>query len=172
MACPTSSSDFPKPYAGAVSISVMPRSSAVRIVLTASASSRPPHIQPPIDHVPSPMRELATPTPRINFCSISFCSITVAALRSHVPTSPLRRRRGGEGCARFATRPKFWSREPRCRRRHLKGMDGSNSRAKFLLEAELAAIGERLQAEARVPSASLAGGDFLDLAQGLEQQEL
>src|SRR5438132_13266748 len=51
-------------------------------------------------------------------------------------------------------------------------MDSSNSRAKLLLEAELAAVGERLQAEARVPSASLAGGDFLDLAQGLEQQEL
>jgi len=51
-------------------------------------------------------------------------------------------------------------------------MDNSKRRAKLLLEAELAAIGERLQAEARVPSASLAGGDFLDLAQGLEQQEL
>jgi len=51
-------------------------------------------------------------------------------------------------------------------------MDSSNSRAKVLLEAELAVVGERLQAEARVPSASLAGGDFLDLAQGLEHQEL
>jgi len=64
------------------------------------------------------------------------------------------------------------AREPKCRRRRLKGMDNSKRRAKLLLEAELAAIGERLQAEARVPSASLAGGDFLDLAQGLEQQEL
>src|SRR5712664_4656357 len=51
-------------------------------------------------------------------------------------------------------------------------MDSSNSRAKVLLEDELAVVGERLQAEARVPSASLAGGDFLDLAQGLEHQEL
>jgi phage/conjugal plasmid C-4 type zinc finger TraR family protein len=51
-------------------------------------------------------------------------------------------------------------------------MDSSNSRARLLLEAELAVVGERLQAEARVPSASLAGGDFLDLAQGLEHQEL
>jgi DnaK suppressor protein len=33
-------------------------------------------------------------------------------------------------------------------------------------------IAERLQIEARVPSASLAGGDFLDLAQSLEHQEL
>ena len=51
-------------------------------------------------------------------------------------------------------------------------MDSVNSRARLLLEAELAVVGERLQAEARVPSASLAGGDFLDLAQGLEHQEL
>jgi DnaK suppressor protein len=69
-------------------------------------------------------------------------------------------------------RPKFGPWEPKCGRRRLKAVGNSNSRAKVLLEAELAAVGERLQAEARVPSASLAGGDFLDLAQGLEHQEL
>src|SRR5437867_2586053 len=70
MARPTSSSDLPNPYAGAVSISVRPSSSAARTVLMASASSLPPHIEPPIAQVPSPIRELANPTPEITFCSI------------------------------------------------------------------------------------------------------
>jgi phage/conjugal plasmid C-4 type zinc finger TraR family protein len=51
-------------------------------------------------------------------------------------------------------------------------MDNSKSRAKRMLEAELDGVAERLKTEARVPSASLAGGDFLDHAQSLEQQEL
>src|SRR5216683_8045948 len=54
----------------ALPISVMPRSSAVRIVLMASPSSLPPHIHPPIDHVPSAMRELTSPVPSMSFCSI------------------------------------------------------------------------------------------------------
>src|SRR6267142_5459233 len=67
----------------------MPSSSAVRIVLIPSASSLPPHIQPPIDQVPSPMRELVIPTPQISFRSIgvvassSSLSMTPAARALH-----------------------------------------------------------------------------------------
>ena len=71
MARPTSSSALPNPYAGAVSINVTPASSAARTVLIASASSAPPHIQPPIAQVPSPIRELVMPTPEITACSIT-----------------------------------------------------------------------------------------------------
>src|SRR3989442_7223772 len=35
-----------------------------------SAWSLPPHIAPPIDHVPSAMRELTIPVPHISLCSI------------------------------------------------------------------------------------------------------
>src|SRR5688572_6891370 len=49
----------------------MPRSSAVRIVLTASSSSLPPHIHPPIAHVPSAMLELTIAVPQMTFSSIS-----------------------------------------------------------------------------------------------------
>ena len=45
-------------------------------------------------------------------------------------------------------------------------------RARRLLTAELDVIVERLQMEARVPTASVPGGDFLDIAQGVEDQEL
>ena len=55
---------------------------------------------------------------------------------------------------------------------HLKRMDNSNRLTKRLLEAELHVIAERLHAEAAVPQAGLGGGDFLDLAQSLEHQEL
>ncbi len=51
-------------------------------------------------------------------------------------------------------------------------MDNWNGRTRRLLEAELDHIAERLQTEARVPKAALAGGDFLDVAQDLEHQEL
>ena len=40
------------------------------------------------------------------------------------------------------------------------------------LKAELDLIVERLQTEARVPATSVPGGDFLDIAQGIEDQEL
>ena len=50
-------------------------------------------------------------------------------------------------------------------------MNNPNRLAKRVLEAELDVIAERLQTNAVVPSASLAGSDFLDLAQSLEQQE-
>src|SRR5262245_18151023 len=40
------------------------------------------------------------------------------------------------------------------------------------LTAELDLIVERLQTEARVPVTSVPGGDFLDVAQGIEDQEL
>jgi DnaK suppressor protein len=45
-------------------------------------------------------------------------------------------------------------------------------RAKRLLKAELDGIVERLQTESRVPTASVPGGDFLDVAQDVEDQEL
>src|SRR2546423_10438612 len=44
-------------------MSVMPRSSAARIVPIDSISSLPPHFQPPIAQVPSAMREISTPVP-------------------------------------------------------------------------------------------------------------
>jgi DnaK suppressor protein len=45
-------------------------------------------------------------------------------------------------------------------------------RASRRLKAELALIVERLQTEARVPTASVPGADFLDIAQDVEDQEL
>jgi DnaK suppressor protein len=45
-------------------------------------------------------------------------------------------------------------------------------RTRLRLKAELDLIVERLQTEARVPTASAPGGDFLDVAQGVEDQEL
>ncbi len=41
-----------------------------------------------------------------------------------------------------------------------------------MLEAELDELVERLQSEGRVPNVSLASGDFLDVAQDVEHQEL
>src|SRR5882762_6800654 len=64
-ALPTISSERPKPYAGAVSMSVMPRSRAARIVQMDSITSLPPHFQPPMAHVPSAMREISMPVPGI-----------------------------------------------------------------------------------------------------------
>ena len=48
----------------------------------------------------------------------------------------------------------------------------NHNRARRLLKAELDVIAGRLQSEADVPKASVAGGDFLDVAQGVEHQEL
>jgi phage/conjugal plasmid C-4 type zinc finger TraR family protein len=45
-------------------------------------------------------------------------------------------------------------------------------RKRSVLTAELDVIVERLQTEARVPTASVPGGDFLDIAQDVEDQEL
>ena len=67
---------------------------------------------------------------------------------------------------------KVGSRERNSHHGRLKRVDNSNSRAKRLLEAEFDVIAERLHREAAVPKASLAGGDFLDVAQGVEHQEL
>lgn len=47
----------------------------------------------------------------------------------------------------------------------------NNHRARRLLKAQLDVIAARLQKEAEVPKASVAG-DFLDVAQGVERQEL
>src|SRR6516164_7678845 len=70
-ALPTISSDRPWPYAGAVSISVMPRSSAEQMVRIDRSSSVPPHIQPPIAHVPRPMRETFCVMPSISTYSMT-----------------------------------------------------------------------------------------------------
>jgi DnaK suppressor protein len=51
----------------------------------------------------------------------------------------------------------------------------TNDRARTtrsLLTAELDRIAARLHTEAEVPKAGVAGGDFLDVAQGIEHQEL
>jgi DnaK suppressor protein len=48
----------------------------------------------------------------------------------------------------------------------------TDDRTTHLLKTELDAVAARLQAEAEVPKASVAGGDFLDVAQGIEHQEL
>ena len=40
------------------------------------------------------------------------------------------------------------------------------------LNAELDLVAKRLHTEAQVPAASVPGGDFLDVAQGIEDQEL
>jgi DnaK suppressor protein len=48
----------------------------------------------------------------------------------------------------------------------------ANGRAKHVLQAELDAVLERIHAEARVPNVMPAGGDFLDVAQDVERQEL
>src|SRR5258708_31210589 len=64
-ALPTISSERPKPYTGAVSISVMERARAARMVQMDSTASLPPHFQPPIAQVPSAMRETSTPVPGI-----------------------------------------------------------------------------------------------------------
>jgi DnaK suppressor protein len=67
---------------------------------------------------------------------------------------------------------KVGSRERNSHQGPLKRLDNSNGWVKRLLEEELDVIVERLQTEATVPKASLAGGDFLDVAQGVEHQEL
>jgi RNA polymerase-binding transcription factor len=46
-----------------------------------------------------------------------------------------------------------------------------NERTRRLLTAELNGITARLHAEAEVPMAGVVGGDFLDVAQGVEHQE-
>src|SRR4030081_1611049 len=68
---PTISSERPDPYTGAVSISVIPRSIAERMVrIDSSRSEFPPHIQPPIAHVPSAMREAQSPDVPISIVSM------------------------------------------------------------------------------------------------------
>lgn len=47
-----------------------------------------------------------------------------------------------------------------------------NDRTTLLLTAELNGIAARLHSEAKVPKAGVLGGDFLDVAQGNEHQEL
>jgi DnaK suppressor protein len=47
-----------------------------------------------------------------------------------------------------------------------------DSRARRALKAELETIASRLQTDGDVPQASVVGGDFLDVAQGVEHQEL
>jgi phage/conjugal plasmid C-4 type zinc finger TraR family protein len=46
-----------------------------------------------------------------------------------------------------------------------------NDRTRLLLTAELNSIAARLHSEAEVPQAGVVGGDFLDVAQGIEHQE-
>ena len=47
-----------------------------------------------------------------------------------------------------------------------------NDRTRLLLTAELNGIAARLHSEAEVPQAGVVSGDFLDVAQGVEQQEV
>jgi DnaK suppressor protein len=62
--------------------------------------------------------------------------------------------------------------------RHLNRRDetmrtkGNSNRASRLLKAQLDAIAAQMQTEPGVPKAAAAGGDFLDVAQGVEHQEL
>jgi phage/conjugal plasmid C-4 type zinc finger TraR family protein len=51
-------------------------------------------------------------------------------------------------------------------------MDTTQIGTKRLLEAELNEIVERLQTESTIPGSSFVGGDFLDVAQSVERQEL
>jgi len=48
----------------------------------------------------------------------------------------------------------------------------NDTSARGRLTAQLAGIEQRLQNEGEVPPADFPGGDFLDVAQGVEQQEL
>ena len=48
----------------------------------------------------------------------------------------------------------------------------TDTSARWRLTAQLEGIEDRLQNEADIPTAALAGGDFLDVAQSVEQQEL
>jgi len=48
----------------------------------------------------------------------------------------------------------------------------SDDRARRLLKTQLDAVAARLQAEAEVPKTGGMGGDFFDVAQGVERQEL
>jgi|SRR6267378_627116 len=47
-----------------------------------------------------------------------------------------------------------------------------NTRARSLLRAQLDDIAVRLRSGAEVPRTTFVGGDFLDVAQGVEQQEV
>jgi DnaK suppressor protein len=49
---------------------------------------------------------------------------------------------------------------------------GKKDRTRLLLTEELGGIMTRLRSEAAVPQAGVAGGDFLDVAQDMEHQEL
>src|SRR5271154_3135478 len=70
IAFPTISSETPKPYTGAVSIRLIPLSSAAWIVRIDSVSSVPPHIQPPMAQVPSATREPVRFVPLIGMNSM------------------------------------------------------------------------------------------------------
>src|SRR5262249_58228856 len=63
---PRGAADGPKRYTGAVSMRLMPLSSAARIVAADSASSLPPHIHPPMAQVPSATRETLSDVPGIS----------------------------------------------------------------------------------------------------------
>src|SRR5262249_32867569 len=76
-ALPTISSERPWPYAAAVSISAMPRSSDAQILPTARPAPVPPSIPPPLAHVPSPMRETFCAMPSISTCSMA-CPVRLA----------------------------------------------------------------------------------------------
>src|SRR4051812_49430914 len=139
----------------------MPSSSAVRMVFTASAWSVPPHIEPPIDQVPSPTREL------ISMLSASpLASIVVASAPSDA-VRPL------SGCME---RPRGRRPLNGQRTQEVGGMEALSARndtsARGGLTAQLAGIEQRLQNEGEIPPVDLPGGDFLDVAQGVEQQEL
>lgn len=51
-------------------------------------------------------------------------------------------------------------------------VEQKSDRTGRLLRAELARIAARLHSESEVPMAGVLGGDFLDVAQDIEQQEL
>ncbi|HEX2442057.1 MAG TPA: TraR/DksA family transcriptional regulator [Methylomirabilota bacterium] len=51
------------------------------------------------------------------------------------------------------------------------GRSRKPDRTRLRLVAELADVASRLHSEAEVPQAGIASGDFLDIAQGMEQQE-
>ena len=58
---------------------VMPRSIAERMVWTDSSTSVPPHIQPPMAHVPRAMREAGQGTGRLQTGLVRTYALSIAA---------------------------------------------------------------------------------------------
>src|SRR5262245_59423217 len=85
----------------------MPRSRAARIVRIESSSSLPPHIQPPIAHVPSPMRDARVPIPWISTCSIVSCLLSLALAAQTASPVP---RETAPHAARTGPDPPGWRR--------------------------------------------------------------